>query len=49
MSNEWFIIANRFSNSGKTISVINKTVKKLEEEKKLSDEKAEKEKVATRY
>ena len=33
MSNEWFIIANRFSNSGKTISVINKTVKKLEEEK----------------
>ena len=33
MSNEWFIIANKFSNSGKAVSVINKVVKKLREEK----------------
>ncbi len=33
MSNEWFIIANGLSNSGKTISVIDKAVKKLKGEK----------------
>ena len=33
MSNEWFIIANRLSNSGKTISVIDKVVEKLKVEK----------------
>ena len=33
MSNEWFIIANKFSNSGKAVSVINKVVKQLKEEK----------------
>ena len=33
MSNEWFIIANRLSNSGKAISVIDKVVKKLQDEK----------------
>ena len=33
MSNEWFIIANRFSNSGKAISVIDKVVEKLKVEK----------------
>ena len=33
MSNEWFIIANRFSNSGKAISLVEKAVKKLKEEK----------------
>jgi len=33
MSNEWFIIANRFSNSGKAISLVDKAVKKLKEEK----------------
>ncbi|MAU30604.1 MAG: hypothetical protein CMC36_01655 [Flavobacteriaceae bacterium] len=33
MSNEWFIIANGLSNSGKTISVIDKAVKKLKDEK----------------
>ena len=33
MSNEWFIIANRFSNSGKAKSLVDKAVKKLKEEK----------------
>ena len=33
MSNEWFIIANRLSNSGKAISLIDKVVRKLREEK----------------
>ena len=33
MSNEWFIIANRLSNSGKAISVIDKVVEKLKVEK----------------
>ena len=33
MSNEWFIVANRLSNSGKAISVIDKVVKKLKVEK----------------
>ena len=33
MSNEWFIIANRLSNSGKKISVIDKVVEKLKVEK----------------
>ena len=33
MSKEWFIIANRLSNSGKAISLIEKVVKKLREEK----------------
>ena len=33
MSNEWFIIANKLSNSGKAISVIDKVVKKLKVEK----------------
>ena len=33
MSNEWFIIANGNSNSGKTTCIIKKAVKKLEEEK----------------
>ena len=33
MSNEWFIIANGSSNSGKTVSVIDKAVKRLGDEK----------------
>ena len=33
MFNEWFIIANRFSNSGKTAGVIEKALKKLKDEK----------------
>ena len=33
MSYEWFIIANRFSNSGKAKSLVDKAVKKLKEEK----------------
>ena len=33
MSNEWFIIANRFSNSGKAKGLIDNAVKKLKEEK----------------
>ena len=33
MINEWFIIANRFSNSGKTAGVIEKALKKLKDEK----------------
>lgn len=33
MSVKWFVIANRLSNSGKTADVINRIVKKLEEEK----------------
>ena len=33
MSNEWFIIANSFSNSGKAKSLVDKAVKKLKEEK----------------
>ena len=37
MFNEWFIIANRFSNSGKTAGVIEKTLKKLKEEKDWND------------
>ena len=32
MSNEWFIIANKVSNSGKAIILIDKLVKKLKEE-----------------
>ena len=33
MSNEWFIIANRFSNSGKATSVIDKVAERLKAEK----------------
>ena len=33
MSNEWFIIANSFSNSWKAKSLVDKAVKKLKEEK----------------
>ena len=33
MSNEWFIIANVLSNSGKTKSIIDKVLKKLNDEK----------------
>ena len=33
MSNEWFIIANRFSNSGKAIGLVDKAVNKLKEKK----------------
>ena len=33
MSNEWFIIANRLSNSGKTASFLERVIKKLQDEK----------------
>ena len=33
MSNEWFIIANRLSNSGKTVSFLERVIKKLQDEK----------------
>ena len=33
MSNEWFIIANGFSNSGKAKNLVDKAVKKLKDEK----------------
>ena len=33
MFNEWFIIANKLSNSGKAKSLVDKAVKKLKEEK----------------
>jgi YegS/Rv2252/BmrU family lipid kinase len=33
MSNEWFIIANGLSNSGKTVSFLERVIKKLQDEK----------------